>query len=138
MVAALSALIWYAWLGRDRQYQVDAVTGVHSGPYEAWQVAGCAGSLLVLLLAALLAGVWAPPAGASLTLAFTAAWTVDAASRDDTGLFGVGTFLLVIGLAMASTVMWGAMSIMRSHWWRRRTGRPQRGGSPGPGPARSS
>jgi hypothetical protein len=104
-VAALSALSWYAWLAWDSEYQVDPVTQVSSGPYEAWQVVGCALSLLVLFVGALLAGVRPVPASAALTLAFTAVWTATAASRDETGLYGVGMVMLLVGLTVATTVV---------------------------------
>jgi hypothetical protein len=89
-VAACSALSWFAWMGWDQEYQVNRITGVSSGPYEAWQVIGCALSLLLLFVCALLAGVRPLLAAAALTLAFTVAWTVQAASNDDTGISGSG------------------------------------------------
>lgn len=104
-VAVLSALAWFAWMGWDSQYQVDPVTQVSSGPYEAWQVIGCGLSLLALFVAALLAGIRPLLAGAALTLAFTAAWTATAARADDTGLYVVGMMLVLGGLAMATTVV---------------------------------
>jgi hypothetical protein len=104
-VAVISALLWYAWMGWDQQYQVDPVTGVRSGPYEAWQVIGCALSLLVVFVSALWAGVRPLPAAAALTLAFTAAWTVHAASYDDTGMYGVGMVMLLGGLSLATAVV---------------------------------
>ncbi|HLL68642.1 MAG TPA: hypothetical protein VK453_23440 [Micromonosporaceae bacterium] len=104
-VAVCSALSWVAWLGWDQQYQVDPVTGVGSGPYEAWQVIGCALSLLTLFVGALLAGVRPLPASAALVLAFTAAWTIQAARTDDTGLYGVGMILLLVGLSMATALV---------------------------------
>jgi hypothetical protein len=105
VVAALSALLWYAWMGWDSQYQVDPVTQVASGPYEAWQVIGCALSLLVLLVGALVAGVRPLLASAALTLAFTAAWTATAARQDETGMYGVGVIMLLVGLAAATAVV---------------------------------
>ncbi|WP_327002873.1 hypothetical protein OHA72_48585 [Dactylosporangium sp. NBC_01737] len=39
-----------------------------------------------------------------MTVAFTAAWTATAASTDDTGMYGVGTILL-LGLAAGTTVV---------------------------------
>ena len=104
-VAALSAGSWWAWMGRDHEYQIDPRTQVASGPYEAWQVAGCAGSLLVLLVAALLLRVRWFVASPAMTVAFTAAWTVTAASTDETGLYGVGLILLLLGLAAATTIL---------------------------------
>jgi hypothetical protein len=105
VVAALSALLWYAWMGRDSQYQVDPVTQVASGPYEAWQVIGCGLSLLVLFIGALVAGVRPLLASAALTLAFTAAWTATAAPQDETGMYGVGVIMLLVGLTAATTVV---------------------------------
>jgi hypothetical protein len=104
-VAALSVGAWYGWLGWDTTYQIDPITQVSSGPYEAWQVIGCALSLLVVFVGALLAGVRPLVASAALTLAFTAAWTATAAPRDETGLYGVGMILLLVGLAMATAVV---------------------------------
>jgi hypothetical protein len=105
LVAILAVVSWFAWLGWDHDYQIDPGTGSASGPYEAWQVAGCAGTLLVVLVGALLGGVRAWPASAALTLGFTAAWTVDAAGTDESGLYGVGTILLLAGLSAATTVV---------------------------------
>jgi hypothetical protein len=105
VVAVVAALSWFAWMGWDHEYQVDAATGVTSGPYETWQVAGCALSLLVVFVTALLAGVRPVPASAALTLAFTAAWTVQAARTDETGLYGVGTIMLLAGLTAATAVL---------------------------------
>jgi hypothetical protein len=104
-VAALAVLIWYAWLGWDREYQVDPITQVSSGPYQAWQVIGCGASLLVVLVGALLVGLHPVWASAALTLGFTVAWTADAAAVDDTGLYGVGTVMLLVGLTAATTVI---------------------------------
>ncbi|HWS36472.1 MAG TPA: hypothetical protein VN408_27520 [Actinoplanes sp.] len=104
-VAALSALTWFAWLGWDNEYQLDEATGSYSGPYEVWQVAGCGVTLLILLVAALLAGVREVPASAALTLGFTVVFTVNAAAEDETGLFAVGAALVFVGLSMASGVV---------------------------------
>jgi hypothetical protein len=104
-VAALSAMSWVGWMGWDHEYQLDPATGLQSGPYEAWQVAGCGLSLLVVLVGALLAGVRPLPASATLTVAFTAAWTVQAAGADTTGLYGVGTVMLLVGLSVATAMV---------------------------------
>lgn len=104
-IAALSALSWFAWMGWDQEYQLDPRTGVYSGPFEAWQVIGCALSLLVLLVGALWVGVEPLWGSAALTLGFTTVWTVQAAARDDTGLFGVGMVMLLLGLGMASALV---------------------------------
>lgn len=116
VVAALSALSWVAWLGWDDQYQVDPETGVSSGPYEAWQVIGCALTLLVLFAGALLLRVHALPAAVALTVAFTAAWTAQAASTDETGLYMVGAVLLVFGLAVGTALV-AAMILVFRYWW---------------------
>jgi hypothetical protein len=119
-VAVLAALAWFAWMGWDSQYQVDPVTQVASGPYEAWQVIGCAISLLVLLVGALLAGVRPVPASAALTVAFTAAWTATVAPGDETGMSGVGTTLLLCGLTAATMVVSSAFVGLRRLWSGRR------------------
>jgi hypothetical protein len=104
-VAALSALQWYAWMAWDTEYQTDPVTQVSSGPYEAWQVAGCAAALLVVFVGALLSGVRPLWASAAMTLSFTAAWTATAAPADSTGLYGVGMIMLLAGLAAATAAV---------------------------------
>jgi hypothetical protein len=103
VLAVMTAATWWAWLGWDDEYQVDPVTGVSSGPYEAWQVVGCVLSLVVLCLAggALLGA--APTAGV-VTVAFTITWAVWAASGDGSGLWLVGAALVFAGLAVGSTV----------------------------------
>jgi hypothetical protein len=105
LVAALSAVAWIAWLGWDDEYQIDPATGIESGPYEAWQIAGCTVSLLILLVTAVLAGVRAAPASAALTLGFTAAWTNDAARAGGPNLFLIGTFMLLGGLSIGSAMV---------------------------------
>jgi hypothetical protein len=120
-VAVCSASSWFAWLGWDQQYQVDPTTGVASGPYETWQVIGCALSLLALFVAALLVGVRPLSAAAALTLAFTAAWTVQAASADESGLYAVGTVLLLIGLSTATAVVSVLVLGLRARWLRQRS-----------------
>jgi hypothetical protein len=104
-VGALSVALWFGWMGWDSEYQIDPVTSVARGPYEAWQVLGCVVSLLVVLVGALLAGVRALVASATMTVAFTAAWTATAASQDVTGLYGVGAVLLFVGLAASTAVV---------------------------------
>ena len=115
-VALLSALSWVAWMGWDHQYQVDAATGVESGPYEAWQAIGCALSLLVLFVGALLVGVRPWLACAALTVAFTAAWTAQAAPDDETGMYGVGMIMLLVGLGLATIVV-SAVTRGLQNWW---------------------
>lgn len=104
-VAVLSAGSWFAWMGWDHEYQIDPRTQAGSGPYEAWQVIGCGGSLVVLLLAALVLRVRWFVASPAMTVAFTAAWVVTAASTDETGMYGVGMILVLLGLAAGTTVV---------------------------------
>lgn len=104
-VAVLSAASWFGWMGWDTEYDVDPVTQVSSGPYEAWQVLGCGATLLLVLVGALLTGVRAVVACVAMTLAFTAAWTATAAAADGGGLFVVGGVLVLIGLATATTLV---------------------------------
>ena len=101
--AVLGALTWGAWLGWDRTASYDVITGTMQTPYVTLQVLGCA--LTVGMVTAVLAALWHPRAAAvGVSLGFWLVWTVDAASRDDTGLYGVGAVLLAIGLALGTTV----------------------------------
>jgi hypothetical protein len=114
-VAILSAGSWFAWMGWDHQYQIDPRTQVASGPYEAWQVVGCGGSLLLLLVVALLMRVRWFIASPAMTVAFTAAWTATAASNDETGTSGVGTILVLTGLTVGTTVV--SMIVLELRRW---------------------
>ena len=106
----LSALAWVGWLAWDHEYQVDAATGISSGPYEAWQVQGC---VVMLLAAAVLAGLARPAAQAALwvTVPFTACWVVDAARTDESGLYLVGALLIAGGLYLGA---WGVAALTRA------------------------
>jgi hypothetical protein len=103
-LAGATVATWWLWLGRDTQYQVDPVTGVTDGPYEAWQVASCA---LCLMALAAFGGLLLRPwiVVPTMTLAFTVVWSVNAASNDDTGLWGVGAILVLAGMAAGSAVL---------------------------------
>ncbi|NHA69131.1 hypothetical protein [Phycicoccus flavus] len=123
LLAVASGLAWYAWLGWDHEYQVDPVTGVASGPYEAWQVVGCAVTLLVLAgLAAFLVAWWLPLA--VVPVGFTAVWSADAAPTDPTGLWLVGAVLLAAGLTVGSLVVGLAALVVRLRRERRTAGPP--------------
>ena len=121
----LGALTWSAWLGWDRSASYDVVTGTVQSPYVTLQVLGCA--LTVGTATAVLAALRHPVAGAAgVALGFWLVWTVDAASKDASGLFVVGSVMLASGLAlgtsMAAAVGSGvraAMDVVR----RRRAGR---------------
>lgn len=108
-VAVLSAAAWFGWMGWDHAYQVDPATNEVSGPYEAWQVVGCVLTLLVVGVVA--AHRWRP-FGTALVLpvAFTVAWSVTAASEDDSGLWGVGAVLVLLGTAAASLLVVAVVS----------------------------
>ena len=104
VTAVGSVAAWWAWLGWDDEYQTDPVTGVASGPYEAWQVVGCVGTLLVLALVG--GALWRPRLVALvMTVAFTAAWTAWAAAEDESGLFLVGAVLVLVGTAAGSALV---------------------------------
>lgn len=99
----LGASTWGAWLGWDHTASYDVVTGTIQSPYVTLQVLGCA--LTVGVVTAVLAARWHPVAGAAgVGLGFWLVWTVDAASRDDTGLFAVGSMMLAVGLVLGTTV----------------------------------
>ncbi|WP_327644433.1 hypothetical protein [Micromonospora zamorensis] len=118
-LAAATVGTWLLWLGWDTDYTVDAETGASSGPYEAWQVVGCV--LTLVLLAALAATRLSPWLVATvMTVAFTAAWGWQAASTDDTGLWAVGSVLVLVGMAAGST----AVSLVARRVGRRVAGRP--------------
>jgi hypothetical protein len=40
-----------------------------------------------------------------MTVAFTVTWSVDAASHDETGLWGVGAMLVLAGMAIGSAAV---------------------------------
>jgi hypothetical protein len=102
-IAVLAAGSWFGWMGWDHTYQYDAA-GQASGPYEAWQVAGCVLTLAVLAAAgALLVSPWLT--ALLVTVPFTAAWIATAAPSDDTGLWAVGAILVLGALAAGSAVV---------------------------------
>jgi hypothetical protein len=104
-LAAATVFTWWAWLGRDTTKTLDPETGNYSGPYTTAQVAGAVLTLAALLIAAVLLRVPALPAAAVMTVAFTAAWTAQAAGEDETGLYLVGTFLVLAGMTAGTTVV---------------------------------
>ncbi|MGW6131215.1 hypothetical protein ACWFNE_14420 [Cellulomonas sp. NPDC055163] len=102
-LAVLTAACWFAWLAWDTTYGVDPATGVASGPYEVWQVLGCVLSLAVAVV--LGTRVLGGPVTVVVTaLAFTVAWSVTA-SADETGLWLVGALLVLVGVAVGSSVV---------------------------------
>ncbi|MET7876302.1 hypothetical protein ABZS52_05135 [Micromonospora profundi] len=103
-LAVATVGVWLLWLGWDTEYTVDPETSSTSGPYEPWQVIGC---VLTLVLLAALAGTRLSPwlVAPVMTIAFTVAWAWQAASTDDSGLWAVGGFLVLVGMAAGSTVV---------------------------------
>jgi hypothetical protein len=101
--AAATLATWWLWLGTVKRYEADAVTGATSGPYQPWQVVGC---VLTLAVVAVLGGLLTRPwiVVVAMTVSFTVAWTVDAAARDDTGLWAVGAILVGVGTAVGSAL----------------------------------
>ncbi|GLY05478.1 MULTISPECIES: hypothetical protein [Actinoplanes] len=114
LVALLAAATWYAWLGWDTQYDFDPVTSSYSGPYEAWQVAGCAVTLLIVLLGSVWFGTMEVVAAAALTVGFTTVWTVGAAGNAESGLFLIGAVTLLVGLGAASGAVSAIMFGLRN------------------------
>lgn len=104
-LAAATVVVWWAWLGRDTEMYLDPETGNYAGPYTTAQVAGAVLTLAALLVAAVLLRVPALPAAAVMTVAFTAAWTAQAAATDESGLFAVGAILVLAGMTAGTTVV---------------------------------
>ncbi|KAB1910930.1 hypothetical protein [Micromonospora sp. AMSO31t] len=117
LLAAATVGAWWAWLGWESGYTVDPETGATSGPYAVWQVAG---AVLTLIVIAAVGGWFVSPwvVAPVMTVAFTAAWAVRAASTDDTGLWAVGAALVAVGTAIGATVVGGGVALLR----RRRAG----------------
>jgi hypothetical protein len=110
----LGAVTWGVWLGWDRTASYDVVTGTVQSPYVTLQVLGC--GLTLGTVTAILTALGRPVTGsAGVALGFWLVWTADAASRDNSGLFAVGSILLALGLAlgtsMAAAVGWGVGSV---------------------------
>lgn len=109
LVTATVATWWFS-LGWDTEYQKDPVTGVVSGPYEVPQVVGC---VLALVLVTAVGGVLLRPwvTAVVVTLSFTVAWSYNAASTDETGLWGVGAIMVLVGMSVGTTLV-AALA-----WW---------------------
>jgi len=123
-IAAAAVAAYWGWLGWDTEYRVDPVTHVESGPYEAWQVIGCV--LTLVVVAAVAALVFAPwLVATAVTVGFTGAWVVRAATSDESGLWVVGAIGVFVGTAIGSTVVsvlvW---AVRRAPAGRRAPGRP--------------
>ena len=112
-------MTYAVWLGWDQQYQRDPVTGQPSGPYESWQVVGCATTLAVM---ALLAGATARRglAVVVLPLAFTLAWSIPTARSDETGLWLVGAVGILVGTLTGTAALASTSAAVRQRVGHRR------------------
>ena len=103
IIAALTTATWWT-LGRDTTRDVDPVTGDVTGPYEAPQVIACVVVLVgLVVIGALLLPAWL--AVLAVSLPFTAAWTLQASSTDDSGLWAVGAVLVLVGTLVGATIV---------------------------------
>jgi hypothetical protein len=103
VIAALTTATWWT-LGRDTTRDVDPATGAVTGPYEAPQVIACVVVLVgLVVIGALLLPAWLAVLGVSLP--FTAAWTIQAASTDDSGLWVIGAVLVLVGTLVGGTIV---------------------------------
>jgi peptidoglycan/LPS O-acetylase OafA/YrhL len=104
-LALFAAAMWFVWLGWDHEYYI--VDGVSQGPYRAWQAVGCG---LAIATATVFAYLRVPQAAAIFVLAiaagigFAVPWAMDA-SGDETGLWLVGLFFLVVGSCVGLAVL---------------------------------
>lgn len=114
----LGAGLWWGWFAWDT-VGVSSGTATQSGPYEAWQVAGCAVTWMVL--AWLGVKVLRPfLLITALPVGFTAAWILTAALTDDSGLWAVGAILVAGGtLAGNAVLVWVLGSVARRRGKRR-------------------
>jgi hypothetical protein len=111
-IAALAVGTWWVFLGTDTTRDVDPVTGSTTGPYEAPQVIGC----VVVLAGLVVAGAFRLPAWLAATavaLPFTAAWSVNAATSDDSGLWVVGGALVLVGTVGGGALVAGLTRALR-------------------------
>lgn len=108
--------VWGVWLGWDTDYYWDETVGAYQGPYRQMQVVGCA---LTYALVTAFMSLWWPPLRVTLGVAggFWTAWTLQAATTDETGLFMVGALLLcpplLLGAAVASGCGYASRSLLR-------------------------
>jgi hypothetical protein len=120
LLAVGAAAAHAGWLGWDHEYQLDPGTGVSSGPSEAWQVLGCAATVGALAAGA---GLLRRPGLALIVVpaVFTTVWSLDAAPRDDSGLWAVGAVLVLLGSAAAVAAVAYLASVVPPWWDRRRS-----------------
>ncbi|WP_129789916.1 hypothetical protein [Promicromonospora panici] len=103
IIAALTTATWWT-LGRDTTRDIDPATGDVTGPYEAPQVIACVVVLVgLVVIGALLLPAWL--AVLAVSLPFSAAWTIQASSTDDSGLWAVGAVLVLIGTLVGGAIV---------------------------------
>lgn len=110
-LAALCAALWCAWLGWDHEYYL--VDGYPQGPYQAWQVIGCAATVTAGTGWAwrrlrTTAATFLLPCAA--IVGFAVPWSVDAARTDESGLWIVGLGMLLVGGTAALVVVLAILS----------------------------
>jgi hypothetical protein len=116
-LALFAAAMWFAWLGWDHQYY--KVNGVYQGPYRPWQVEGCGLSIVVATVIAFLVlrrNVAIFVLASAATIGFSVPWSVDAARQDETGLWMVGLFMLLVGGSLGLMALLGVTAAIRSAW----------------------
>lgn len=115
LALVLGAATYAAWLGWDTEYYFDEDIGAYQGPYTTAQVIGCA--LTFGVVTVLLALCWRPaPVAAGMSLGFWALWTAQASTEDETGLFVVGSMLLLTGLVAGSALAAAIGRAVRARW----------------------
>ncbi len=103
IMTLVGAGVWAAWLGWDHSMYYDAAAGAYQGPYRPGQVV--ASALTVEVITALLALALNPfVVAGGITCGFWLAWTVEASREDASGLFLVGSFMLLIGLVVGTAI----------------------------------
>jgi len=120
-LAVFSAAMWFAWLGWANANH--GIEGYKPGPYEAWQVIGCAASVVLATVIAFLAfgqksvGIALAPLAA---IAFAMPLTWDA-SEDSTGMYLILTFEVVAGGTLGLIAVLAMTASVHAAWTRRRT-----------------
>jgi hypothetical protein len=103
VLAGAAVLVYASFLGWDRSEDVDPVTGSTSGPYDTWQIACTAVALgLLAHYGGRAQHAWA--ASAAVSLGFTVAWSVGAATAptEDANLWPVGAAFLLVGTLLST------------------------------------
>jgi peptidoglycan/LPS O-acetylase OafA/YrhL len=112
-ITATAVAAYGAFLAWDQHKDRDPVTGVETGPYEPWQVAGFG---LVLAAVAFAAGwfgrAWI--AVALIPLSLAACFALDAATDNGAGgLWLVGAVLVAVGALVATAAVTALGALLR-------------------------